>query len=57
MSSVFAPKLRAGDVVKDYEQYGPITQIYRKGAQWIAATQSGTELAFLPHERPKLVNR
>lgn len=57
MSTVFAPKLHQGDVVKDYEQYGPITKVYRKGAQWIAETQSGTDLAFLPHERPELVNR
>lgn len=46
--------LRVGDLVVDdsgdYAQFGPITEVHRKGLSFVATTKSGQRLSFLPFD-------
>lgn len=58
MSTVLPKSLRKGDAVRNYEQVGPVTRVY-KAKPWaiVAETESGQDLEFGPFERVELVNR
>lgn len=53
--TVFPWSLQKGDVVSDpsgdYEQYGPITNVARKGISYRAETENGPTLVFAASDR------